>query len=352
MPENNQNIFDTATLVGVVPNLLLSQNWMIDRFFPNIVESQTEEVAIDVDVGKRRMAPFVSPLVAGKLVESRRMQTNVFKPAYIKDKRAPDLRKPIRRQIGERIGGSFTGAEKAQLNMAFEMADQIDILNRRMEWMGCSALTSGTVTIKGEGFPTTVIDFGRDPELTIALSGSDKWPTVVAAGATNTQPTDDIEEWQAILLQKSGAAPTDIIFTNASWKAFKRDTSLEGAIIFPNMNPSGNLINPGPQIQTGAVCKGYWGNYTLWLYNDWFVDPDTDEEEPMIPDGSVILTSAALMGTRAFGMILDPAFNYGALAYAPKTWLEQDPAQQILLMQSAPIVIPSRVNAALCATVV
>ena len=58
-----------------------------------------------------------------------------------------------------------------------------------------------------------------------------------------------------------------------------------------------------------------------------------------------------LMGTRAFGQIMDPAFNYAALPYAPKTWVEQDPAQQLLLMQSAPIVIPSRVNASFSANV-
>lgn len=352
MSQNNQNLFDTVELVGVVPNLLLSQNWMIDNFFTNVVVADTEEVAIDVDVGKRRMSPFVSPLVAGKLVENRRMQTNVMKPAYLKDKRAPDLRKPIRRQLGERIGGSYTGAERAMLNVQFEMADQIDMLNRRMEWMGCSAMTSGTVKIRGEGFPETLVDFGRDPDLTITLSGADKWPAKVADGATNTQPTDDIEEWQTLVLQKSGAAPTDVIFTNASWKRFKLDTSLKGAIILPAQNPYGNAINPGPQAQLGAVCKGYWGNFTLWLYNDWYVDDITGEEMPMIPDGSVILTSKALMGTRAFGMILDDDFNYGPLAYAPKTWVEKDPGQRILLMQSAPIIIPSRVNAALCATVV
>lgn len=344
--------FDTATLVGVVPNLMTSQNFIIDRFFTNIVESETEEVAIDVDVGKRRMTPFVSPLVAGELVESRRMQTNTFKPAYLKDLRAPDLRKPVRRQIGERIGGAYTGAERAQLNMMFEMADQVDMVNRRLEWMGCSALTSGTVTIKGAGFASVVVDFGRDPELTIALSGSDKWPTSVPAGGTNTQPTDDIEEWQALILQKSGAQATDIIFTNKSWRAFKQDTSLKGAIILPAQNPSGNIINPGAQITKGAVCKGYWGQYTLWLYNDWYVDPLDDTEYPMVPDGCVLMTGPDLMGTRAFGMILDDEFNYGPMAYAPKTWVEKNPGQRHLLMQSAPILIPSRVNAALCATVV
>ncbi|MDP1412199.1 major capsid protein, partial [Klebsiella pneumoniae] len=76
---------------------------------------------------------------------------NTFKPAYIKDKRAPDLRKPIRRQIGERIGGEYTAAEREMLNLQFEMTDQIDMINRRLEWMAASALVSGTVTVAGEG---------------------------------------------------------------------------------------------------------------------------------------------------------------------------------------------------------
>ncbi|WP_219623589.1 major capsid protein, partial [Vibrio parahaemolyticus] len=54
----SMNIFDTNVLVQVVPNLKTSQNWLLDKFFPNVVESDTEEVSIDVDVGLRRMAPF------------------------------------------------------------------------------------------------------------------------------------------------------------------------------------------------------------------------------------------------------------------------------------------------------
>ena len=61
--------YTTAKLVQVVPSLIASQNFLLDRFFGGIVESDTEEVAIDVDVGLRRMSPFVSPLVEGKLVE-------------------------------------------------------------------------------------------------------------------------------------------------------------------------------------------------------------------------------------------------------------------------------------------
>ena len=348
-----ENIFDTSVLVQLVPNLKLSQNGLLDRFLPNIVEYQTEEVAIDVDVGQRRMSPFVSPLVEGKLVESRKFQTNTFKPAYIKDKRAPDLRKPIRRQIGERIGGEYTAAEREMLNLQFEIADQIDMVNRRLEWMAASALASGTVTVTGEGYETKVVDFGRSADLTITLSGSDKWPTTVAAGTTNTQPSDDIEDWQTLILKESGAVPTDLVFTSKSWKAFRLDTSIkDNAITFPALSPFGNQVNAGPQAQTGAVYKGRWGNFDLWLYNDWYIDPVDNVEKPMLPDGSVIMSGADLMGTRAFGVILDPAFNYGPMAYAPKSWLNEDPAQRFLMTQSAPLVIPSRVNASLCATVV
>jgi hypothetical protein len=99
------------------------------------------------------------------------------------------------------------------------------------------------------------------------------------------------------------------------------------------------------------VYKGRWGQFDLWLYNDWFIDPDTGIETPMLADGSVIMSGADLMGTRAFGAILDPAFNYGPMAYAPKPGHKRScstvPDDAVL-----PIVIPSRVNAALCATVV
>lgn len=350
-------IYDTNTLIQVVPNLKRPTTFLLDRFFPNIVQSETEYVSIDVDVGKRRMAPFVSPLVEGKLVEQRRMQTNTFKPAYIKDKRAPDLRKPVRRMIGERIGGELTGAEREMANLEAEMTDQIDILTRRLEWMAAQALSSGTVLIKGEGFPPVLVDFGRDASLTVAKTGGTQW-TVANIAAGTASPTQDIEGWQRAILQKSGAAVSDIIFTSSSWEGFIADPLLKGAIYYPKLSEFGNGINPGAQIQRGAVYKGRWGQYDLWVYNEWFVDnddpeqnPDFDVEYPMLTDGTVVLAGPDLMGTRAFAQIMDPAFNYAALPFAPKTWVEQDPAQRLIMMQSSPIVIPSRVNAALAANV-
>jgi hypothetical protein len=341
--------FSTTDLIQVVPTLKRSQKFLLDSFFPNIKMSETEFVAIDIDVGLRRMSPFVSPLVEGKLVEQRRYQTNIYKPAYIKDKRAPDLRKPVMRQIGERIGGGdLSGAEREMANINFEMADQIDMLDRRLEWMAASALRTGTVTVKGEGFPTEVIDFGRDASLTVALTGTAKWAVANVVAGTAT-PCANIETWQHQIMKLSGGVANTIVFTTTPWTGFMADPLLKGAIFYPKLGESGNGINPGAQIARGAQYKGRWGQYDLYVYNDWYID-DNGVEQPMLPDGTVLMSGPDLMGTRAFGQILDPAFNYASLPYAPKTWVQEDPAQRILLMQSSPLVIPSRVNAGFAAT--
>ncbi|MFM0243790.1 major capsid protein [Paraburkholderia sediminicola] len=344
-------LYDTNTLIQVVPNLKVAQQFLLDKFFPNQVTSDSEKVSIDIDVGKRRMAPFVSPLVEGKLVEQRRYQTNEFTPAYIKDKRAPDLLKPVRRMIGERIGGEFDGEEREMANLYAEMADQVDIVNRRLEWMAATALATGTLTVYGDGFETAVIDYGRDPSLTVALTGAAQWTAANVLAATPTaSPTANIDAWQRQILKMSGAVVTDIVFTTSSWEGFKLDPALKGAIIFPSLNPMGNIVNPGARIEQGAVYMGHWGQYDLWVYNDWYVD-ENNHEVPMLTDGTVLMSGPNLMGTRAFGMIKDPMFNYKAMPYAPKTWVENDPAQRFIMLQSAPLVIPSRVNASFSATV-
>lgn len=339
--------YSTAALVRVVRDLKTpTPGFLLGTFFPGIIEYTTEEIAIDVIVGKRRIAPFCSPLVQGKLVQGQGFTTSTFKPAYIKDKRVPDVRRPIKRMAGERLGGDMSPADREAANIAFEMEDQIRMIDRRLEWMAASALSGGTITVTGDGFPTTVVDFGRTSGLTVNLTLTDRW----GESGNNNKPSADIETWATLMLKESGAAPTDIVFTPTSWKWFKADSLVKDSIDTTLRGGESAIELGGGQVNGGRYM-GRWGLYRLWLYQDWYVDPADDTEKPMLADGTVILGSAAIEGTRSFGAIMDPAFNYGALAYAPKMWLEEDPAQRVLLMQSAPLVIPTRVNASFAAQV-
>lgn len=341
----NTFIYDTNKLIALVPTLLRSQKWFLDRYFTNIQMSDTELVSIDVEIGKRRMSPFVSPLVEGRMVEQRRFQTNTFKPPYIKDLRAPDLRQPIRRMIGERIGGGeVTPGQRAQANLVYQMEDQLDMLDRRMEWMAIRELLTGAVTVAGDGYPTTTIDFGRDAALTVVLSGGSRW------GQVGVSPVANLNAWTTLMLKKSGTVPTDLIMDPDAFDKFIADPLLQGATVYPAFQTFNNAVNVGTMVERGAVLKGKWGQFNVWVYNDWYVD-DNDVEQPMLPSGTVILVSPDLMGIRAFGVIQDEDHNYAMLPYAPKTWTQKNPSQRLLLMQSSPLPIPGRPNASFAATV-
>ncbi len=336
--------YDVVELIAYIRNLKLPSTFLLDTFFPNIVESPTPEVAIDVDNGKRRLAPFCSPLVEGKLVESRQWQTNLFRPAYIKDKRAPDLTRPVRRAIGERLLGSLSPQERYEANIAFELNDQVEMITRRLEWMAAQVLTTGTVTVSGEGYPSPiVVNFGRSASLTVALTGAAQW------GQAGVSPTTWITLWAQLVLQQSGAMVTDIVLTNGPWTALLADLRIINAVWAPRSGTT--QMDYGGRVPHGGILVGEWGQFRFWLYNEWYVDPVSDIEYPMLPDGTIILGSSDMQGVRGFGAILDPRHNYGALAFAPKMWVLEDPAQLIMLMQSAPIVIPARVNAAMSASV-
>ena len=340
----NYSLYDTATLVQVIPSLFRPQNFLLDTFFPNIVTSDSEYIAIDVEIGDRRLAPFVSPYVEGHVMESLGYATKTYKPAYLKPKHAPDVRKPVKRMIGERIGGEGDGPTRWAANIAACMEEQINSIDRRMEWMAASALSFGTVTVTGDGFPTEIVDFTRDASLTVTKTGGAKWTKANIAAGT-AMPVSDVEVIQRNILKISGARVDKLVFTTSSWNAFIQDPILKGVTFFPTLAPFGNQINIGSEIAPGAIYKGRWGSFDLYLFNDWYLSPTTATLTPMLVDGTVLVGGPDLMGTRAFGMILDPHFNYSSMEYAPRSWMSDDPAQFFIMTQSAPLVIPSRVNA-------
>ena len=102
--------------------------------------------------------------------------TKSFKPAYAKDKRRFDPTRPLKRSIGERIGGTLAPQQRLEANLNRTMMKQLENLTRREEVMASQRPCEQVkITVAGENYPTVVVDFGRDPELTVALAGSSRW---------------------------------------------------------------------------------------------------------------------------------------------------------------------------------
>ena len=129
------DIFTTGVLARVVAELPAPQPFILNSFFTALQTETSEEIHFDIASGKRRLAPFVSPIVAGQVVASQGFTTQTFKPAYVKDKRVFDSSRPFKRAIGERIGGELNPAQRLQALLMTDLQDQLNMLTNRQEVM-------------------------------------------------------------------------------------------------------------------------------------------------------------------------------------------------------------------------
>lgn len=341
------DIFSTHVLNRVVEHLDRPASFLLDTFFPSIQTEDSEEIHFDIDKSKPRLVPFVSPLVEGKVVATEGFETRSFKPAYVKDKRRFDPNAPLKRQIGETIGGNLKPMDRREAALNRSLTNQVENLTRREEVMAAEALRTGKISVSGEDYPTQIIDFQRDPMLTLALTGATRW------GETGVKVLDDIEDWAGMVQIKSGAAARTVVMDPLAWRVFKADEKVERLLELRRGTSNTLIIDPilRGQANDKARYVGSVGDFDFWVYNDTYVDDDGVARN-MLPEYTVLLASQGMLeGTRCYGVIQDEKAGYRASRYFTKSWLEEDPALRWLLMQSAPLVVPYRPNACFCATV-
>jgi Phage major capsid protein E len=335
------DLFSTNTMLAVVNSLVATPQFFLDRYFPQMQTETTEEIHFDVIDKTRRLAPFVSPVVAGKVVQSQGFTTKTFKPAYIKDKRVFDGNRPFKRSAGEPIGGSLDPMNRRLALVASELQDQYDMVNRRLEVMAAEALRTGAVTITGDQYPTQNVSFSRSAGNTVVLAGAARW------NQAGVNPLDSLQDWSQIVLQKVGAMPMDVTMTVDAWKVFRENSFVKQRL--EKFNGASPIVQDA-QVVEGGVFMGNIDGYNIFVYSGWYLD-DTNTEQPILPSGTVLMCGAQLQGVRAFGAIRDEQAGFQALPYYPKSWLEEDPSVRYLLMQSAPLIVPTRVNVSFAATV-
>ncbi len=337
------DVFSTNILTGVLQQLLGNPQFLLDRYFGTTQAEASEQIHFDVMQGKRRVSPFVSPLVEGQVVASQGFTTNTFTPAYIKDKRVFDMNRPLKRGPGEQIGGTLAPADRLRALIAFDMQDQLNMLRRRLEVMCGEVLVSGKSTITGDKYPTAVVDFQRSASHTIVAS-----PLWSAA----TPPImNNLQDWGQICLEDTGVFPTDVLMTVDVWKVFRSDPSIVSVLnVFRRLGESPGVM-PMAQMAEGGVLMGNIEGFNIYVYSGWYVDPADGLEKPIIPNGTVLMTSPALEGVQAYGAIRDEEIGLQAVPYYVKSWTQFDPSVRYVMLQSAPIMVPFRPNASISAKV-
>lgn len=340
--------YGTGVLLGVLASLEnVPITFLRDRFFTTEVRSDKEEILFDVVDKKRRLAPFVSPLVRGKMMESRGFSTRVFRPAYVKPKGVVKPSDSIKRTAGEKIGGDLTMAARRDIHIRNHLQEQDEAISMREEVMCSEALRLGQVTVSGEGFPTVVISFGRDAALREVLSGTALWSDASA------KPLKYIQEKAVLVRKKSGGAVVrDVICGVDAFQALLDRISNEERALLLNSQNRGQTttVQFGPRTAEKVVFQGTIGQFNFWTYSDTYQDKDGAEQE-IFPPQEILLVGSDVEGHRCYGAIHDPRAGLQPLPRFPKNWIEEDPAQELVMTQSAPLMVPLRPNATFSADV-
>lgn len=341
------DIYSTAFLNRVVDELAPVPQVFLDLFFPEVLVHDTEEVYFDKVSDKPRLTPFVHPLHEGKVVDSIGYTTKSVKPAYVKDLRIHNPLKALKRRAGEALTGSLTPAQRQQANIVADMADQSRMLSRRMEVMAIEAIRDGKQTIIGEGF-NAVIDFGRDASLTETLLLNDRW-SIVDANAPDIPA--QLENWSQQIADFDGSVDAVIMDVKA-WNLFRKAPSIKDLLeIRRGVADTDLVIEPKAAVKAGVQYKGSVGNFQIWVYTGSYIDPADGATKKYMPDNTVVMAGRRVEGVRHFGAIMDVDVLVARERYV-QSWTERNPSRRMLMLESAPILVPYRPNSAKKVTVV
>lgn len=342
------NMFDTRLMLEMVEQMKKPATFLKDTFFGNVRTFDTAKVDIDIEKGKRKIAPFVHSRIGGKTVERQGFQTNSYSAPLI----APDIittaEDLLKRSAGENIYGAMSPDERAARQLGKDIVYLDDMITRREEWMCAKALFTGKVNVVGEGIDD-VINFGTiNGE---ALAGSAKW------SHADSKPLDDFRRFSSKVRQNSGLTPDIAIISSNVVDVFLNNPQIKEFFI-KAYRPEFGLIKPenmpnGTSYLGQIISAGV--NLDLYAYEEWFVDEATGAEEAMIPDNKVLVASTRARTDMCYGAITiaegDQLTTYAA-SRVPNSWTQKKPAARFLSMSSRPIPVPTQIDAFYVATVV
>lgn len=340
------DLFNTRALLGVVDALDRPPSFLLDLFFREQQTFDTEEVYLDKLERARRVAPYVSPLVAGKPERARGYKATSFKPAYVKPKHMVEPSRALKRAAGERIGGEMSPEARYNLAVVDNLAVEEDQITRREEVMASEILRTGKVIVTGEDYPTQLVDFERAAGQTIALTSTARW------GESGVSVLGNLRTWGQLMASNSGANPRVLVVDPLAGELIQKDSEVR-AILDNRRQHSGDLELSG--MVSGAygeeaVPIGTVGQWEIWQYQGLYTDA-AGSESKIMPDYTVIMGAPTLAeGVRTYGAILDTK-ALRAFPRWPKYWETDDPSVGFTMTQSAPLPVLGRPNATLCATV-
>lgn len=339
-------LYSTMTLVGVQRRQQVDNLHWLDTYANDQINFETEEIAWERVNPKRRLAPFVSPRVQGRIMRREGSTSRTLRPGYLKPKHEVNPFQARPRRVGERIGGEMTLEQRYNAIVAENLAEEQNMIRRRWDEMTGRAIIDGkyVITTEDGDYPEVEIDFERDPLLDLLLTLTARW------GEADSDPLADINMMRTRAFRLGGGRIDRLTMGLGAFDNFFADTKVQNLLkpdlIRGEASTLSTLSSPDANIEYRGVLSGAdgQGRLEIYTYAGTYHDYDGNEVNLMAED-DVVGTGPLLRMTRCFGAIMDKRAQLRALDMFPKMWDQEDPSQTFTMTQSAPVMAPAEPNA-------
>jgi len=330
-PEELAILFESRRLISIGLQLYPTSGFLQRTFFPTIIEEDAEHIDILLKSGSKKLAPFVSPRIGGKIVDGIRKSIQTYKPAYIKQKFATSAIDILSQTNLPIYANEETALDRVVMKLSEEIEEGENNIDRRIEWMAAQVLQTGKCPIKGDGVDE-VIDCLFDDSQIKTLSGSGLWSN------SDSSPMKTFRDIRKERTDAGGKAPNTIVLGVEAYQAYINHP--ETIQMFESRRIDRGTLKP-EMIEENVIYIGYIPEIAtkLYAYDETYSDEKGDTKYYVNPKG-FIYGSTKAEGRVVFGAIKDLKALYATKIFI-KSWEEEDPSVRWMLMQSAPVVIPT-----------
>lgn len=340
----NLDYTKTADLLAAYKTEFKPTTFLKDRYFPDGVTFATDEVLVEYKNGTRKVAPFVSPEINGKVVKRNGYKVSAYRPAMIAPKRVLSIDTLKTKGFGEAFYNQLTPAERAIQITVDDLNEMKDMITRRKEAMAAEVLQSNALIMKHYTDDNKLLETKE-----IAYYEGTNNPAVYTPTVSWSSTTSDIigdVAAMAYSLKKNGHAATDVILGAKAADAFMKNEAIlklldNKRVEIGKFEPE--EIYPDVILLATLNCKGHKLNfiqYTGSYENESGVDTD------YINTNNVIVTAPAC-GVTNYGAITQ--IDFGALE--PTTYVEKEvPLYEVkdqtrgVALRSNPLLQPKNLN--------
>ena len=341
----NLDYTKTADLIAVYEKLKKPTTFLQDRYFEDGNCFETNEVLVEYKDGSKRLAPFVSPAINGKVVKRDKYTASAYQPAMIAPKRPMTIDTLNKKGFGEAFYKQLSKAERAMAIAAQDMTDMDEMITNRKEAMCAEVMQKNALVMKHY-----TDDNKLDEVKEIAFYEGDTNPAVYVPSKswddTTAKILDDVYNIGEIMSQ-DGVPAVDVIMGSNVAKAFKHNEE-----IIKELDNRRFEIGEYKPRQLGqdaflmATLNVDGCDFNFLHYRGWYQDDETGKIKKYIDPDSIVVT-APKAGAINYGAITQ--IDYGEAdfkTYAQKVvplYEVKDQTRSIIL-RSAPLVQPKNKN--------